>query len=68
MFNRVSKLPAWVAWTVPAGTKEMVSIKEVCGLLRNASLLLFRFLLLLLQGVSKKTEFSGKQPWQIQLL
>ena len=21
-----------------------------------------------LQGVSKKTEFSGKQPWQIQLL
>ena len=22
----------------------------------------------IIQGVSKKTEFSGKQPWQIQLL
>ena len=55
MFNRVSKLPAWVTWTVPAGTKEMVSIKEVCELLRNASLLLFRFLLLLLPLAQKNS-------------
>ena len=55
MFNRVSKLPAWVTWAVPAGTKEMVSIKEVCELLRNASLLLFRFLLLLLPLAQKNS-------------